>query len=222
LPNIAEPYFKGGNFTKNHRNMESKEQHLIRHYVILIITFLFLGGCAQQLSDKTAIYDNWKGQLTNQKTWRVQGKLAFISPDERQSANLNWQQQENSNNLVLTSFIGTRILQLKQSRDIAELEFDDKVYVDSNASALLKRLTGFALPVNNASDWLKGTIDSHTLQVDELGRAKQVLWIDNEGKQWQINYANYIQSSGFWLPTKLTLKHQKIRIKIQLYDWRFN
>jgi len=202
--------------------MESKEQHLIRHYVILIITFLFLGGCAQQLSDKTAIYDNWKGQLTNQKTWRVQGKLAFISPDERQSANLNWQQQENSNNLVLTSFIGTRILQLKQSRDIAELEFDDKVYVDSNASALLKRLTGFAVPVNNASDWLKGTIDSHTLQVDELGRAKQVLWIDNEGKQWQINYTNYIQSAGFWLPTNLTLKHQKIRIKIQLYDWRFN
>ncbi len=202
--------------------MESKEQHLIRHYVILTITFLFLGGCAQQLSDKTAVYDNWKGQLTNQKTWRVQGKLAFISPDERQSANLNWQQQENSSNLVLTSFIGTRILQLKQSRDIAELEFDDKVYVDSNASALLKRLTGFALPVNNASDWLKGTIDSHTLQVDELGRAKQVLWIDNEGKQWQINYANYIQSAGFWLPTKLTLKHQKIRIKIQLHDWRFN
>jgi outer membrane lipoprotein LolB len=222
LPNIAEPYFKGGNFTKNHRNMESKEQHLIRHYVILIITFLFLGGCAQQLSDKTVVYDNWKGQLTNQKTWRVQGKLAFISPDERQSANLNWHQQENSNNLVLTSFIGTRILQLKQSRDIAELEFDDKVYVDSNASALLKRLTGFALPVNNASDWLKGTIDSHTLQVDELGRAKQVLWIDNEGKQWQINYTNYIQSAGFWLPTNLTLKHQKIRIKIQLYDWRFN
>ncbi|WP_082664356.1 lipoprotein insertase outer membrane protein LolB [Pseudoalteromonas sp. 10-33] len=195
---------------------------MIRHYVILIITFLFLGGCAQQLSDKTVVYDNWKGQLTNQKTWRVQGKLAFISPDERQSANLNWQQQENSNNLVLTSFIGTRILQLKQSRDIAELEFDDKVYVDSNASALLKRLTGFALPVNNASDWLKGTIDSHTLKVDELGRAKQVLWIDNEGKQWQINYTNYIQSAGFWLPTNLTLKHQKIRIKIQLYDWRFN
>ena len=65
--------------------MESKEQHLIRHYLILAITFMFLSGCAQQLPNKTAIYDNWKGQLANQKTWHVEGKLALLVP---MSANL--------------------------------------------------------------------------------------------------------------------------------------
>ena len=202
--------------------MESKEQHLIRHYFFLAVTFLFLAGCAQQSNLKTDIYDDWKPRLANQKSWHVKGKLAFISPQERQSANLNWQQTPKTNNLVLTSFIGTRILQLKQTTQGAELEFDDKQYWDTNASRLLKRLTGFELPVDDVDSWIKGTCDDQTLLVDELGRAKQVLWFDNQGRKWQIDYANYSQNSGYWLPTKLTLKNQKIKIKIQLYEWQFN
>ena len=201
--------------------MESKEQHLIRQYLILFMFFLFLGGCAHQIDTKTTLYDDWKPRLAAQKIWQVEGKLAFISPEERQSANLNWQQTTNSNNLILTTFIGTRILSLKQTANGAELEFDGEQYFDTNAAELLKRLTGFTLPVDNADNWLKGTIDDESLIVDELGRAKQVLWFDNTGKKWQIDYGAYVQNAGYWLPTKLTLKHQQIKIKIQLYDWQF-
>ncbi|WP_166113105.1 lipoprotein insertase outer membrane protein LolB [Pseudoalteromonas sp. Z9A5] len=195
---------------------------MIRQYLILFTFFLFLGGCTQQTNKITTTYDDWKPRLAAQKTWQVEGKLAFISPDERQSANLNWQQRENSNNLVLTTFIGTRILSLKQTEKGAELEFDGEEYFDTDAARLLKRLTGFTLPVNNADSWLKGTIDDQSLIVDQLGRAKQVLWFDNTGKKWQIDYSAYMQTKGYWVPTKLTLKHQSIRIKIQLYDWQFN
>ncbi|WP_415637645.1 lipoprotein insertase outer membrane protein LolB [Pseudoalteromonas distincta] len=194
---------------------------MIRQYLILFMFFLFLGGCAHQIDTKTTLYDDWKPRLAAQKIWQVEGKLAFISPEERQSANLNWQQTTNSNNLILTTFIGTRILSLKQTANGAELEFDGDEYFDTNAAELLKRLTGFTLPVDNADNWLKGTIDDQSLVVDELGRAKQVLWFDNTGKKWQIDYGTYIQNAGYWLPTKLTLKHQQIKIKIQLYDWQF-
>ncbi|XQF91243.1 lipoprotein insertase outer membrane protein LolB [Pseudoalteromonas espejiana] len=145
-----------------------------------------------------------------------------MSPEERQSANLNWQQDEKQNNLVLTTFIGTRILSLKQTATGAELEYDDKTYTDTNAALLLARLTGFSLPVDNADNWLKGTLESQTLKVDELGRAQQVIWFDNSNKKWQINYANYKQQAGFWVPGNVTLKHQHIKIKIQLYNWQFN
>ncbi len=202
--------------------MESKEQHLTRQYLILTLLFAFLTGCASKNNYKTEPYENWKLRLSEQKTWQVNGKLAFISPDERQSANLNWQQTQNNNHLVLTTFIGTRILSLKQTAVGAELTFDDQQYFDTNASALLQRLTGFALPVNNADQWLKATIDDHTLKVDQLERAKSVLWFDNNGKKWQINYTSYEQKHGFWLPNALTLTHEKIKIKIKLYDWQFN
>ena len=202
--------------------MESKELHLIRLYLILFMFFLFLSGCAQQIRPQTPIYDDWKPQLSQQLNWQVEGKLAFISPEDRQSANLNWQQDETVNQLILTSFIGTRILALTQTRNGAELEYDGDVYDDINASRLLARLTGFSIPMDNADDWLKGTVDDPSLQVDELGRAKNVTWQAANGEKWQINYGDYQQYAGFWLPKKLTLKHRAIKIKIQLYEWHFN
>ncbi len=202
--------------------MESKERHLIRLYLILLTFFLFLSGCAQQIRPQTALYDDWKSQLSQQSNWQVEGKLAFISSDERQSVNLNWQQQEQLNQLILTSFIGTRVLALTQNSHGAELEYDDHIYHDINASRLLARLTGFNIPMDSADHWLKGTVNDPSLQVDELGRAKNVTWHSTDGDQWQISYADYQQYAGFWLPTRLTLKHHDIKIKIQLYEWHFD
>ena len=59
--------------------MESKEQHLIRQYLILFMFFLFLGGCAHQIDTKTTLYDDWKPRLAAQKTWQVEGKRGFQS-----------------------------------------------------------------------------------------------------------------------------------------------
>ncbi|MEM6510153.1 MAG: lipoprotein insertase outer membrane protein LolB, partial [Pseudomonadota bacterium] len=35
-------------------------------------------------------------------------------------------------------------------------------------------------------------------------------------------YSDYIKQDGYWLPVKLSLKNNKIRIKIQLNDWQLN
>lgn len=210
------------NFIKNQRNMESKERHLIRLYLILLTFFLFLSGCAHRIDPQTRLYDDWKTKLSAQKTWQVEGKLAFISPDERQSANLNWQQQDDLNQLVLTTFMGIRILELEHDAHSAKLEFDDETYQDASASRLLQRLTGFTIPIEDADNWLKGTVTNDSLRVDELDRAKTVTWQSNNGQKWDITYGDYQQYAGFWLPKKLTLKHEKIRLKIQLYRWYFN
>ncbi|MGS0535227.1 lipoprotein insertase outer membrane protein LolB [Pseudoalteromonas sp. SaAl2] len=174
------------------------------------------------MDPQTSLYVDWKAKLLAQNTWQVEGKLAFISPDERQSANLNWQQQDDFNELILTTFIGTRVLALKQDVQGAELEYDGDTYHDTNAAQLLNRLTGFTIPMDSADDWLKGTVSNESLQVDELGRAKNVMWQSLNGQKWHISYGDYQQYAGFWLPKKLTLKHQNIKIKIQLYQWYFN
>ncbi len=202
--------------------MESKERHLIKQYLILFMFFLFIGGCAQKISTVDYIYPDWKSRLEQQAQWQVQGKMAFISTEQRQSANLNWQHDEQYSDMVLTSFIGTRILSLKQNAQGAELEYDDNVYTDRDASMLLYRLTGFSIPLDNAEKWLKGTVENDQASYDEQGRLKSLIWQANNGQQWQITYSDYIKQDGYWLPVKLSLKNNKIRIKIQLNDWQLN
>ncbi|WP_249328019.1 lipoprotein insertase outer membrane protein LolB [Pseudoalteromonas sp. S4488] len=184
--------------------------------------FLFIGGCAQKISTVDYIYPDWKSRLEQQAQWQVQGKMAFISTEQRQSANLNWQHDEQYSDMVLTSFIGTRILSLKQNAQGAELEYDDNVYTDRDASMLLYRLTGFSIPLDNAAKWLKGTVENDQASYDEQGRLKSLIWQANNGQQWQITYSDYIKQDGYWLPVKLSLKNNKIRIKIQLNDWQLN
>ena len=98
---------------------------------------------------------------------------------------------------MLTTFIGTRVLSLTQDEQGAELEYDDTHYRDNNAARLLYRLTGFVIPMDNADDWLKGTVSNNTLQVDELGRAKTVTWRAANNETWQISYGDYQQFAGF-------------------------
>ncbi|WP_404340522.1 lipoprotein insertase outer membrane protein LolB [Pseudoalteromonas mariniglutinosa] len=195
---------------------------MIKQYLILFSFFLFLGGCAQHINSSKVLYPDWQARLDAEKNWRVQGKLAFIATDNRQSANLNWQQNQDLNHLVLTSFIGTRILSLRQTSLGATLDYDDQTYTGVNASLLLSQLTGFTIPLKNAQQWLKGIANVENSQYDKLGRATQLTWQADNGQQWQINYKQYRQEAGFWLPEKLTLKTPKMTIKIQLYDWQFN
>ena len=65
VPNIAKPSCKGINFTKNQRNMESKERHLIKQYLILFIFFIYQRLCAkfQRLITFTT---DWKTRLEQQ------------------------------------------------------------------------------------------------------------------------------------------------------------
>lgn len=202
--------------------MESKERHLIKQYLILFIFFLFISGCAQKISTVDYIYPDWKTRLDQQTQWQVQGKMAFISTEQRQSANLNWQHDERNSDMVLTSFIGTRILSLQQNPQGAVLEYDGNTYTDQDASRLLYRLTGFSIPLDNAAKWLKGTAQNEQASFDEQGRLKTLLWQAENGQQWHITYANYRKQDGYWLPEKLTLKNQHIRIKIQLNDWQLH
>ncbi len=202
--------------------MESKEPHLIKQYLILFMFFLFISGCAQKITTVDYIYPDWKNRLAHQAQWQVQGKIAFISTEQRQSANLNWQHDERHSEMLLTSFIGTRILSLKQNAQGAELEYDGDTYADRDAGKLLYRLTGYSIPLDNAARWLKGTAVSELASFDQQGRLKNLIWHTENGQQWQISYADYIKQDGYWLPAKLTLKNPKIRLKIQLNDWQFN
>ncbi len=202
--------------------MESKERHLIKQYLILFMFFLFISGCAQKTSTIDYVYPDWKTRLDHHAKWQVQGKIAFISSEQRQSANVNWQHDELHSDMILTSFIGTRILSLKQNTYGAEIEYDGDVYTDRDASLLLYRLTGFTIPLDNAATWLKGTANNEHTQFDELNRLTSLIWHAENGQQWQITYSHYIKQEGYWLPTKLSLKNPQIRIKIQLNDWQFN
>lgn len=198
----------------------------MRLYSILLIFFLFISGCAQKTPDKKSILPNWQTHLDNQDNWKANGKLAFIGKDERHSANFTWHNKGNNNSpdykLKLTTFIGTQILSLIQTKSFAKLDYDSKTYTDINAQNMLNRLTNLSFPVNDASNWLKGLPNSTDIQYDDFDRIMLATIADSQGDTWQVTYNQYVKRNGVWLPTKLNLVRNGFKIKMQIHSWQFN
>ncbi|PHI35675.1 outer membrane lipoprotein LolB [Pseudoalteromonas sp. GCY] len=220
MPVLLEPCFKAGNFTKNQSNMESKERPLRQLHLILLIFLLILTGCAQQLPQQNVAQD-WQSRLKQQKNWQARGKLAFIAPDNRQSTNFNWYLKEDKQNLILTSFVGTRIFELEELDTHSELTFEDNVHKGMDSSDLVKRLSGLSLPVNQAPQWLTGLIEAPASELDDLGRISNAQWQSPSGRVWQITYQQYKMQDGMWLPSRMKLSSTNIEVKVLITSWQF-
>ncbi|WP_440053876.1 lipoprotein insertase outer membrane protein LolB [Pseudoalteromonas sp. T1lg65] len=189
-------------------------------HLILLMFLLFLAGCAQRLPEPK-LEQNWKTALQQKRHWQARGKLAFIAPDNRQSANFNWDLADNKQHLILTSFIGTRVFELEEFERHSTLTVEEKSHTGKDSSDLIKRLTGLSLPVEQAPLWLTATISNDSDVYDDLGRLVSSEWQSPSGRLWQIQYQRFSQQDGMWLPSRMKLQSADIEVKVQISNWQF-
>ena len=193
---------------------------MISFRLILLVFLLFITGCAQQISTSTAPNEQWREQLSQVKEFNAEGKMAFISPEDRQSANFIWQQIDQDYSLSLNTFIGTNVLKLTQQDQLASVLYDGKEYQSADAQQLVYQLSGWVLPMDEPQQWLLGNITAQDAQFDQLQRLTQASWQSPNGLTWQIKYSNYEAHKGVWLPSRISLIQQNIRVKLQINDWQ--
>ena len=153
--------------------------------------------------------------------WRVSGKILLSTPEEKHSGYFYWQQDGDKFKFAVNSFIGTNILTLEKKADHAQLEYDGKEFQDLTASALLYRLTGNYVPVNEFKYWLLG-IDRYTSKATAKSPvAKDFTYQDNQENEWQVKYAKSKVNKGFNVPGQMTIMGQQTKIKMSLSDWGF-
>jgi len=79
---------------------------------------------------------------------------------------------------------------------------------------------GVQLPLNGLSDWALGRpINSDILEStwDSQGRLIKIV---QDG--WLIEYQNYLPNNHISLPQKITLRNDKIFVKIQVDEWKIS
>lgn len=204
-------------------------KHSFYHYQLFYLALfgaLFLPACtstknnpSQILKEQSIEQRNIK--LQQIKQWEIKGKIAFIEKD-RTSASLNWQVDEtnNSQHLNLTSYLGINVLQLTTEKGRHTLKFDGKTYHDNNLNQLLFSLTGLTLPTKALNYWLKGMPYESTDQIHyDSSRLPLNLISSYNGEQWHISYSNYKQIDYVRLANKITIKKDKLLIKIAINEW---
>ncbi|NIY82283.1 lipoprotein insertase outer membrane protein LolB [Vibrio hepatarius] len=189
---------------------------------------IVLSGCANIEPSTTNVeWDTHQQRLDSIAQYKANGKLGYISPEQRQSLNFQWQHAPRSSQLRLTTFLGQTALNLTITPAGAFVEtYDDQSYASPNAETLIQQLTGLTIPVEQLSDWLLG--DPTGADSYQLNDTNTVATLNKQinGQRWELEYIKYtdVQLSGVSipLPQKLKLKQQDISINIVISNWDLN
>ncbi|AGH81714.1 outer membrane lipoprotein LolB [Psychromonas sp. CNPT3] len=199
---------------------------MLKQFVVPLFLLLLLSSCAQQprVVDTTtnsnipwSIHQQRLNALTQ---WQFSGKLAVLSPTERHSFNIHWQQSEQTLKISLTNFLGMRVLSISKNAQLTTvIDAKGNKYSDPNADMLVHSLSGLDIPIALLQQWIKGNPVQATYLLDRHQRVAQLTQKEAITSRWSIQYTDYRATSGLMLPYKLALQRQDIRLKFAINQW---
>ncbi|WP_171022173.1 lipoprotein insertase outer membrane protein LolB [Thalassotalea litorea] len=163
-------------------------------------------------------------QMAEISEWLVKGKMAFMQGSERKSANLYWRHNQDELKLNLTTFLGVNVLSLSSIDSGYELRVDGKRYTGPQLQPLLAGVSGIELPVDDLTYWIKGA----------KAKSQDALFFNSENglpariqalrgnRMWQVDYQEFTKVDEHYMPSKLTLKHGQLTIKLAITDWQLD
>ncbi|WP_319781914.1 lipoprotein insertase outer membrane protein LolB [Oceanisphaera sp. IT1-181] len=187
--------------------------------LLIMLTLLWLSGCAYKAEQAPA--GSWQAQqntLSQLQNWQLSAKLGIITPDERGSLSLFWRQNSNDYRMNLTNVVGKRVFDLSRSGQKVQLiDSKGELHQASNARDLVLELTGWDLPVEQLSYWIKGLPGvGDKVTYDAQQRPETI-----SAHGWQLQYLGYTQIDGLWLPSRLNLTHNDTQLRLAISQWEF-
>lgn len=195
-----------------------------RIYLIAVL-LMALFGCSSVPEPITDVqWQSHQARLTGIEQFKLVGKLGYISPDQRQSLNFQWQKSAASSQLRLTNFLGQTVLNLTISDQGARVEtYDDQIYRAPNAQLLVHQLTGLDIPVDLLQDWVLGLPSQADKYALNSNNTLATLDKHADDYHWHVNYASYReypwQQSMLPLPDKLKLTQNQTSINLVISKW---
>lgn len=185
--------------------------------LLIMLTLVWLTGCAYKAEQAPA--GSWQAQqniLTQLQNWQLSAKLGIVTPDERGSLSLFWQQDNQDYRMNLTNVVGKRIFDLSRTGQRVQLtDSKGQVHHAAHARDLVQQLTGWDLPVEQLAYWIKGLPgEGDKVTYDEHQRPKAIT-----AHGWELEYLGYTQIQGLWLPSRLNLSHQDTQLRLAISQW---
>lgn len=154
------------------------------------------------------------------RAFNLNGKMAVKEGSEGFSAAMSWRQRSHRYYTIdLSGPFGAGHVNLTVTPAGAILKDNKNQVGESNAVSLLKRETGYSIPVNYLHYWLKGLAIPGLPATSKKSQKGLINQLSQAG--WSIQYRRYMQTQGITLPQKIFLNKGALSVKIFITRWRF-
>ncbi|MDR9439307.1 MAG: lipoprotein insertase outer membrane protein LolB [Halomonas sp.] len=191
--------------------------------MIPLLALALLAGCAGRAPapEGERAVGQWQAQaerLDELDTWVLVGKAGLRTPEDSTSANLDWSQHPHYYRLLISGPFGSGRSTLEGREGRFSLTTAEGRFEAETPEALMAQRLGWSLPVSALSDWIRGLPADgtpHRLEEDALGFP---LRLEQDG--WEIAYRDWERVADLWLPRRLVMTYDDLRVTLVVTDWR--
>ena len=180
---------------------------------------LSLAACRTLAPIPSTPWPERRAALQAIEQFQINGRLAASTESEGFSASLWWQQQGVVSELLLRAPFGVGGARLNFDGTVLHLTASDGSQLEGvTAQAELVRLFGFEPPLTSLRYWLLGAPDPAVAATETLDAAQRLLQLQQG--EWRVDYGDYLQTAGHWLPRHLALHRGALNMKLQVSRWQ--
>ena len=197
---------------------------LIHHLSIAAFCVAAVGCATQPISSTTtpqqhaAENQQHLASLANIQAFSLKGRLGVVTQKQGFSGSIEWQHQASADNIDVYSPVGGKVANIAKNTSGVTLT-DQKGHriQANNAEALTDTTLGFRLPLTGLSDWAIGRPTTSKIETSSWDTQGRLTLLKQDG--WDISFENYIKSNDNFLPSKITLKSEKVNLKLLVEKW---
>lgn len=157
-------------------------------------------------------------QLQARDQFELKGRVAVATGSDGFNARLRWTQSGKQTHMSLDGPLGAGGVQVTSDGSGVSIVTSrgDRLDNDAARAELTNRL-GFDPPIDSLRYWVLGVPEPGHPAQETLDPQQRLAALEQDG--WQVLYTDYMSVGGEWLPSKLTLQRQGIRVRLVVDGW---
>ena len=158
-------------------------------------------------------------ELQGHDHFDLKGRVAVAAGKDGFSASLRWIQAGSHSQVSLEGPLGAGAVQITADGNSLSIVNSHGDHLDADAArADLEARLGFDPPLGSMRYWVLGVPDPSRPAQETVDPQQQRLQsLKQDG--WQVDYAGYMPNGNGWLPSRLTVQRQGVRVRVIVNDW---
>jgi outer membrane lipoprotein LolB len=167
---------------------------------------------------QTQTWEARRPQLQARDRFELKGRVAVATGSEGFNARLRWTQDGKQTRMSLDGPLGAGGVQVTSDGSAVSIvnSRGERLENDAARAELANRL-GFDPPLDSLRYWILGVPEPGHPAQESLDPQQRLATLQQDG--WQIQYTDYMSVHGEWLPSKLTLQRQGVRLRVVVDGW---